>query len=108
MYELSQTPEIRMRPVFSVEIIFFMKNTENIRYDSAYSRGTGVVCVCVGLLEFLNRSFYPMTSLHPVSVLIKITLHSTSCEIEDFVGTHLCKLCVILRSRVLLGGVCPY
>ena len=24
-----------------------------------------------------------------------------SCEIEYFVETHLCKLCVILRSRVL-------
>ena len=33
-------------------------------------------------------------------------IHSSSCEIEDFVETHLCKLCVILRSRVLLG-VCP-
>ncbi len=29
-------------------------------------------------------------------------MHS-SCEMEDFVQTHLCKLCVILRSRVLLG-----
>ena len=27
-------------------------------------------------------------------------IHS-SCEIEDFVETHLCKLCVILRSRVV-------
>ena len=30
---------------------------------------------------------------------IKIKIHS-SCEIEYFVETHLCKLCVILRSRV--------
>ena len=34
--------------------------------------------------------------------IIKIKIHS-SCEIEDFVETYLCKLCVILRSRVLLG-----
>ena len=31
--------------------------------------------------------------------IIKIQLHS-SCEIEDFVETHLCKLSVILRSRI--------
>ena len=31
----------------------------------------------------------------------------SSCKIEGFVETHLCKLCVILRSRVLLG-VCPH
>ena len=37
-----------------------------------------------------------------VSYIEKIKLHS-SCEIEHFVETHLCKLCVILRSRVLLG-----
>ena len=33
-------------------------------------------------------------------MIIKIKIHS-SCEIEDFVETHICKLCVILRSRVL-------
>ena len=31
--------------------------------------------------------------------IIKIKIHS-SCEIEYFVETHLCELCVILRSRV--------
>ena len=37
--------------------------------------------------------------------IINIKKHSRR-EIEDFVQTHLCKLCVILQSRVLLG-VCP-
>ena len=37
---------------------------------------------------------------------IKIEIHS-SCEIEYFVDTHLCKLCVILRSHVLLVA-CPH
>ena len=37
--------------------------------------------------------------------VIKIEIHF-SCEIEYFVETHLCKLCVILRSRVL-RVVCP-
>ena len=31
--------------------------------------------------------------------IIKIKKHS-SCEIEHFVETHLCKLCVVLRSRI--------
>ena len=35
-----------------------------------------------------------------VVYILKIKIHS-SCEIEYFVETHLCKLCVILRSRVL-------
>ena len=37
-------------------------------------------------------------------IKIKIRL---SCEIEDFVKTHLCELCVIRRSRVL-RVVCPH
>ena len=32
---------------------------------------------------------------------IKINIHF-GCEMEDFVETHLCKLCVILRSRIVL------
>ena len=47
-----------------------------------------------------------ITSHSPFSpdILKKIKIHS-SCEIEDFVETHLCKLCVILRSRVFTGCV---
>ena len=41
-----------------------------------------------------------------VGDIIKIKIHS-SCAIEDFVETHLCKLCVILRSRAL-RVVCPH
>ena len=44
----------------------------------------------------------PTVSLY----IIKIKIHS-SCEIEDFVETHLCKLCVILGSRAL-RVVCPH
>ena len=40
------------------------------------------------------------------TIIIKIKIHS-SCDIEDFVETHLCKLCVILRSRAL-RVVCPH
>ena len=31
------------------------------------------------------------------TIYYKNKIHSSSCEIEDFVETHLCKLCVILR-----------
>ena len=39
-----------------------------------------------------------------MSTIIKIKIRSNSCEIECFVETHLCKLCVILRSRVRITG----
>ena len=40
------------------------------------------------------------------TIIIKIKIHS-SCKIEHFVETHLCKLCVILRLRAL-RVVCPH
>ena len=43
---------------------------------------------------------------HIQTYIIKIEIHS-SCEIEYFVETHIFKLCVTLRSRVL-RVVCPH
>ena len=36
-----------------------------------------------------------------VGFVVLTKLKKSSCEMEHFVETHLCKLCVILRSRVL-------
>ena len=57
-----------------------------------------------------KKSPYPVPFIAAVVLLyqvhlMKIKIHS-SCEIEDFVETHICKLCVILQSRVL-RVVCP-
>ena len=38
---------------------------------------------------------------------VEYFLVDSICEVEDFVETHICELCVILRSCVLLG-VCPH
>ena len=48
---------------------------------------------------------YMKTIIHcAVRSIIKIKIHS-SCEIEDFVETHLCKLCVILRRSMSYTSV---
>ena len=59
-----------------------------------------VVAIKFMILD-LYRSF-PSTP----DYILKTILHS-SRKIEQFVETHICKLCVILRSRVL-RVVCPY
>ena len=48
---------------------------------------------CQGRSDYLNTG-YPTAAVF--FFIIKIKIHS-NCEIEDFVETHLCKLCVILR-----------
>ena len=57
----------------------------------------------VGVCSLMTDAFVRTS---PTDCIIKIKIHS-SCEIEDFVETHLCKLCVILRSRAL-RVVCPH
>ena len=59
--------------------------------------------VCVFRFVMVRPFTQPPRSF---TYIVKIKIHS-SCEIEDFVETHLCKLCVILRSRVL-RVVCPH
>ena len=46
---------------------------------------------------------FPFSKAHVINI-VQIKIHS-SCEIEYFVETHICKLCVILRSRVFFVGV---
>ena len=65
------------------------------RYETQYHMPNGV--------KSPSRSIVVVTSHIYIK---KIKIHS-SCEIEDFVETHLCKLCVILRSRAL-RVVCPH
>ena len=57
------------------------------------TRGTAGGAVLVGRAAFITT--------------IKIKKKHSSCEIKYFVETHLCKLCVILRSRVS-RVVCPH
>ena len=54
----------------------------------------------------LNNTADFMRCVQAYIYIIKIKIRS-SCEIEYFVETHLRKLCVILRSRVL-RVVCPH
>ena len=50
-----------------------------------------------------DKICHPWNEMHLLCVIIKIKMPSSVCEIEDFVETSLCKLRVILLSRVLLG-----
>ena len=54
----------------------------------------------------LSYSSVALQQRQATPFIMKMKIHS-SCEIEDFAKIHLCKLCVILRSRVL-RVVCPH
>ena len=71
---------------------------KDIYFDKIFDLTAGV---------YFNLDSIPqLESIFIFYSIIKIKIHS-SCEIEDFVETHLCKLCVILRSRAL-RVVCPH
>ena len=67
---------------------------ENARWFDARTLRIAASACTLYLLEFTNDAD-----------IKKIIKHS-SCEIKYFVETHRCKLCVILRSRVI-RVVCP-
>ena len=66
-------------------------------------------CWYVHVIYYMDKFFIgrgPIEKIYSGVYIIKKNIHS-SCEIEDFVETHLCKLCMILRSRVV-RVVCPH
>ena len=63
--------------------------------------GRAESCKCTGFREPVIPPLAPQRSEVIFLTHIKIKVHS-SCEIKYFVETHIFKLCVILRSRVLL------
>ena len=90
---------MRARPFLAITTIVCYPHTLvriDIPTNTLYCRGVP------------HRFFEKMVDIRVLFKLyiIKIKIPS-SCEIEDFTETHLCKLCVILRSRVL-RVVCPH
>ena len=79
--------------------LFHSLETENnttrvIIVCAVYSTAGTAACKVMPRVQYID------SQLKHTEYIIKIKIHS-SCEIEDFVETHLCKLCVILRWRVL-------
>ena len=67
---------------------------QNIRSHSL------IECILTFILDLILKKLKYTPAVRS-NIIIKMKIHS-SCEIEYFVETHLCKLCVILRSRVFL------
>ena len=66
-------------------------------------------------MDYENLIIYPIPPAHyfwsgmqqiPL-ILLKMKIHSSSCKIEDFVETHLRKLCDTPIARIT-GVVCPH
>ena len=74
---------------------FFLRHSSTDRQEISTNQTSPLIFKC-----------YHDITIFVCANIIKIKIHS-SCEIEDFVETHLCKLCVTLWSRAL-RVVCPH
>ena len=67
---------------------------------------TATLCHLANVSRHFINSRARHSNIKYVGYILKNNIHS-SCDIEDVAKTHICKLCVMLRSRVLLG-TCPH
>ena len=89
---------------FLFSAFFFLRPRYNNTYNSTVSdaHAASPLTVFCWLLQGVDDVGIALRkrTIYSTMYITKIKIHS-SCEIEDFVETHLCKLCVILRSRAI-------
>ena len=104
-------PYILSRRLFDGQVILRLRCSSTFTYRSSCEHtnyvGDGALArhstsLCTHGMDGKSVHCNPVGLSRHSSELLFIKSIKNSCEIEDFVETHLCKLAVILRSRVLL------
>ena len=80
---------------------FLTEQYDPFRYEKTHPHSILQVPTTQLAKMSIDPKFVELTADVLELFIIKIKIHSSCWEIEYFVKTHLCKLCGILRSRVL-------